>query len=221
MKRTRILAVALTAAVAWPSLVSAQAGRNTKEWVQDNAQIISGKATFDRDRKEITAFAALLAELDVSSKARHVARIDQIRADLRVAMQRERNQARRKTSQAGREVRQSRREARGEWQEAAATGRLVDHLQLADDRRDLRDDKRDRRHVAVRVKRMSDIINASDALKGAIRGGGEAAFVKDRRLLGEFLMLMRADLRATSVELAEDRRERREDRRERRTDRNK
>ncbi len=220
MKLTRILAFALTAAVAWPSLSWAQAGRNTRERIQDNAQIIAGKATFDRDRKEITVFAALLAELDVPSKARHGARLEQIRADLHVAMQREHNQARRKTSQAGREVRQSRRETRGEWQEATATGRLVDHLQLADDRRDLRDDTRDRHHAAVRAGRMNNIIKESDALRGAVGAGDEAAYVKDGRLLGEFLMLMRADLRATSVELAEDRRERREDRMERHTDRN-
>lgn len=221
MRLTRILVFALTAVVVWPSLSRAQAGRNTRERVQDTAQIITGKVTFDRDRKEITAFAALLAELDVPSKARHVAHLKQVRADLQVAMQREHNQARRKTSEAGREVRQSRRETRGEWQEAAATGRLVDHLQLADDRRDLRDDVRDRRHAAVRAGRMNNIIEESNALRGAVGAGDDAAYVKDRRLLGEFLMLMRADLRATSVELAEDRRERREDRRERHTDRNK
>lgn len=84
-----------------------------------------------------------------------------------------------------------------------------------------RDDVRDRRHAAVRAGRMNNIIEESNALRGAVGAGDDAAYVKDRRLLGEFLMLMRADLRATSVELAEDRRERREDRRERHTDRNK
>jgi len=218
MKRTRILTIALTAAILTPSLVSAQ---NTREWVQDNAQIISGKATFDRDQKEVISFAALLAKLDMSVKTSNVTKYEQVHSDLRAAMQREHEQARKKTNQAGREVRQSRREARDERQEAASTGHAVDQLQLADDRRDLRDDKRDRRHAVARTGRMSKIIEESDAIRVGVSAGDEAAYIKDRRLLGEFLKLMRADLRSSSVELVEDRRERREDRRERRTDRNK
>ena len=58
MKLARILAVALTAAAAGPSLASAQAGCNTRESSHDNAQIISGKVTVERDRKEITAICS-------------------------------------------------------------------------------------------------------------------------------------------------------------------
>jgi hypothetical protein len=221
VKTKRLLIVAAAIVIMIPALVSAQAARNTKEVVNNERQIAVDKKQLARDRSEVEEFERLLHELDTLREARAVESFMRLNTRLRTAMDRELKQARAKVVGAGREVNQSRREKRGERQEAGATGSARDYLQLNDDRRDLRDDLRDARAAAARADRMQAILSSSNALQQAIRRGNADAIAENRRLMGEFLEVLRADLAATAGELGEDRRERAEDRRERRTDRRK
>jgi hypothetical protein len=206
----------LAAVIAVPSLVSAQAARNAREAVQDEVQIARDKQQLVRDQQEVKDFDSMLTDLSPAMDADAYAELS---GRLRNAMKREHEQAQAKVSQATREVGQSRRELRGERREAAMSASVQDKLQRGDDRRDLRDDRVDRGAAQRRAKHMHSLIAKCEALQPAIRQGHEGAMVKNQRLMGEFLEVMRADLRATAGELGEDRRERREDRRERRSDR--
>ena len=221
MKSQRLLIVAAGIVLMVPALVCAQEARNTKEAVNNEKQIAVDKQQLARDQREVKDFERLLHELDTLREARAVDSFMRLNLRIRAAMDRELMQARTKAGQAGREVNQSRREKRGERQEAGTTDLARDYHQLNDDRRDLRDDRRDLRGAAARADRMAAIIASSDALQEAVRSNNSDAIAETRRLMGEFLEVLRADLAANSAELTEDRGERREDRRERRTDRRK
>jgi hypothetical protein len=201
-----------------PVIVSAQSGRNAKERVNNETQIAVDKHQLARDQREVQEFERLLRELDTLRESRAGESYLRINTKLRAAMARELAQARAKTGQAGREVNQSRREKHAERMEAAATDLPRDYRQLADDRRDLRDDRRDRQAAAVLARRMDSIISLATSLQPAVTEGNSDAIAENRRLMGEFLEVLQADLAATRSELGEDRRERREDGRERRTD---
>jgi cell division septation protein DedD len=218
VRRNKLIILVLAAVIALPSLVSAQAVRNTKEAVQDEVQIARDKTQLVRDQQEIKDFEAMLKDMNPTMDSATYAELND---RLRHAMKREHEQAQAKIAQANREVAQSRRELRAEQREAAMTASVQDKLQRGDDRRDLRDDRFDRAAAQSRAKRMHSVSAKCEALEPAIKRGHEAAMVKNHRLMGEFLEIMRADLRATATELGEDRRERREDRRERRSDRRK
>ena len=60
---------------------------------------------------------------------------------------------------------------------------------------------------------MDAILSSSDAMQVAVRNRNADAIAENRRLMGEFLEVLRADLAANSSELSEDRKERGEDRR--------
>lgn len=221
MKSQRLLIIAAGIVLMVPALVCAQATRNTKEVVNNEKQIAVDKQQLARDQREVKDFERLLHELDTLREARAVDSFMRLNLKIRALMDRELKQARTKAGQAGREVNQSRREKRGERQEAGTTDLARDYQQLNDDRRDLRDDRRDLRGAAARADRMAAIIASSDALQEGVRSNNPDAIAESRRLMGEFLEVLKADLAATSSELTEDRVERREDRRERRTDQRK
>jgi hypothetical protein len=221
LKKQRLLVMAAAIATLVPVLVGAQAGRNAREALHDQSQIGVDEHQLARDRREVEEFERLLGEMDTLRQAGAGDSFMRINTKIRAAMDREVKQARAKAAQAGREVNLSRREKRGERQEASATGLARDYHQLNDDRRDLRDDRRDLRGVAGRAERLATIMASSDALQAAVREKNADAIAENRRLMGEFLEVLKADVAATSSELTEDKRERREDRRERRTDRRK
>ena len=155
-----------------------------------------------RDQAEIKNFQELLEQMH-AVRLNDPAEYNSLSEQLRSAMKREHTQAQAKLSQAGWEVRQSWRELSGERREAVATASVADHVQRVDDRRDLRDDHIDRAAAGSRTNRMQSLIGKSNALQPAIGQGHEEAMVRNRRLMGEFLELMRADLRATASELGE------------------
>ncbi|NIM20787.1 MAG: hypothetical protein GTO51_11250 [Candidatus Latescibacteria bacterium] len=217
----RVLIVTLIISLVMPSVLSAQAARNAKEALANESQIAVDKLQIVRDREEIKEFEALLEAMDQLEAVYAGEDFRKINMKLRVAMQREFEQAKGKFAQTRREARQSRREARGEWQEARMTGNARDRVQARDDRRDLRDDRRDREAAKIRTERMRVILSETKALQSELDRGSGVALAINRALLGEFLRLLQEDLEATESELKEDRRERREDRRERRTDQNK
>ena len=221
MTKQRLLILAAAIVILIPVLVLAQASRNTKEAANNRHQISVDKQQIARDQREVEEFERMLRKMDTLREPRATETFTRINTKIRTAMNRELEQAWAKSAQSGREVNHSRRENRGEQQEAAATGLASDYHQLIDDRRDLRDDRRDRRGAAARADRMNAILASSDALQAAVRNRNADAIAENRRLMGEFLEVLRADLAANSAELAEDRRESAEDQRERRTDRRK
>lgn len=213
MKRHLLTATLLLLA---PALVNAQAARNAHEAAIDNRQIMTDKAQLDRDVAEIAAFETALGRLDAGGTT--VQYVDASR-NIRAAMAREVEQARRKVGQATHEVNQSRREARGEQVEANVTGAPRNDAQAADDRHDKRDDRRDRRGRAELLQDMERVAAQAASLQTAIARGDPNAMRSNTALAREFLLLMKEDVAQTRNELGEDRGERREDRRERRTDR--
>ena len=221
MKHSRIIIYILAAVIVLPSIVAAQAARNTKENLQNEEQIIMDKVRLERDRQEMQEFEGYVASLDAARVTRSTEELKMWNGLARIAMHREYLQAQGRATVSSREVRQSTRELKGERREAHRTGDARDHAQKRDDRRDLRDDKRDRKAAASRARRMGVILTETKELQSAMEAGDGTAFVKGRQLLYEFLHIMRINLRDTEMELAEDRSERREDRRERRTDGNK
>jgi hypothetical protein len=218
VKSTRSFFVVLALTCFLPLALHAQTAGNTREAVNNEKQITVDKHQIARDSREVENFERLLREFDTMLEAGSVESCYRINTRLRVAMDRELEQARAKTGQAKREVAQSRREKRREYQEAHASGLASDYNQLFDDRRDLRDDKRDTRAATVRMNRMDSIIAMTNVLQPTVRDGNADALAETRRLMGEFLEVLRADLAASKAELVEDRGERREDRGERRTD---
>jgi hypothetical protein len=204
-----------------PAALFAQSARNTKEYINNETQIAVDKRQLARDSREVDEFEKMLRDFDTLRQARAVEAFLRVNTRIRTAMHREVEQARAKAGRATREVNQSRREKRGERQEARSTDLARDYHQLRDDRRDLRDDRRDLFAAAARADRMDSILSRTDALQPMVRDGDTDAIAENRRLMGEFLEVLRADLAAAKSELSEDRRERREDRRERRTDRRK
>jgi hypothetical protein len=219
--KQRLLIIAAAIVTLIPVLVLAQTSRNTKEAVNNQHQIALDKQQVVRDQREVEEFGRLLREMDTLREARATETFTRINTKIRTAMDRELEQARARVAQAGRQMNQSRRERRGERQEAATTGLARDYHQLNDDRRDQRDDRSDLHGAAARADRMDAILSSSDALQVAVRNRNADAIAENRRLMGEFLEVLRADLAASSSELSEDRKESGEDRRERRTGRRK
>ena len=208
MRSTTFAALTLAALMTLPVTVCAQSASNTAEYLGNEYEIKVDKAQISRDQREIREFESAMTRmyaLDATSEAAEYARICE---RLLAAMQREHQQAGDKVERADREVGQSRREVRIQRQEASATGNLYDYRQLQDDRYGVRDDRRDQRAAFSRSERMSAILIESSALEVAISEGDTAAMTRNGRLAGEFLELMRADLRATATELSEYRRER-------------
>lgn len=218
MLHKQVTIVLMAGLIVVPVVAPAQAPSNARQFVQDERQIAIDKKQIERDQQEIQNFEKLLKQMH-ATPLDQLAEYARLNDQLRSAMAREHEQAKAKLAQAGREVRQSRRELRGERHEATMTASAHDRVQTIDDRRDLRDDRGDRAAARNRVERMESLIAKSKALDSAVGQGHEEALVKNGRLMGEFLELMRSDLRATASELVEDRHERREDRRERITDR--
>jgi hypothetical protein len=207
----RLLIIATAIVILAPALLCAQAARNKKEVINNEHQIVVDKRQLTRDQREVGEFERLLREMDALREARAVDSFMRINLKIRAAMDRELKQARTRAGQSGREVNQSRREKRGERQEAGTTGLARDYHQLNDDTRDLRDDRRALRGAAARADRMNAIIASSNALQSGVRNSNADAIAENRRLMGEFLEVLRADLAATAAELNEDHGERRED----------
>jgi hypothetical protein len=205
--------------MAVPAVLCAQAPRNATEFVTNEHQIAVGRAQFLRDKEELREFEAMLKDLQRLHREDPAA-YEKLNLRILSVMDRELDQAMRKATHAKREVRQSRREAKGERREMRASSGSFNQFQLHDDKRDLRDDRRDRRSSSGRAVRMGTILTNARGLEADLSAGDASAMVRNQRLLGEFLDLLRADLRATAAELGEDRGERREDRRERITDLN-
>ena len=213
MRRHLLTAIVLLAV---PVLAGAQAPRNAHEAAVDNRQIALDKTQLDRDIAEVAAFETLLGRLDQNGPTvRYVEASHEVRA----AMAREIEQARRKAGQDAHEVNQSRREARGEQIEASVSAAPRNVAQAVDDRHDKRDDRRDRHESVTRLQQMERLASQSSALQTALARGDVNAMRSNTTLAREFLSLMRDDVAETRVELSEDRGERREDRRERRSDR--
>jgi hypothetical protein len=204
-----------------PGLLSAQTKRNTREYRTNHKQVAVDKHQVVRDTRELDEFQRLLGEIDALRETNATDSFQRVNIRIRTAMNRELEQAHSKAGQASREVNQSQREKRGERQEADLSGFAGDYGQLFDDRGDLRDDRRDLQGAALRALRMDSILSRSDKLQPGVRNGNVDAIIENRRLMGEFLEVMRADLASTKGELVEDRQEKREDRRERRSDRSK
>jgi len=212
VKSQRLLVVALALIATVPAALHAQAARNANEAVNNEKQIMADKHQVARDSREVTDFERLLREFDALLEAGAVESCYRINTRIRVAMDRELQQARVKAGQATREVNQSRREKGGARQEAHASGLAHDYQQLFDDSRDLRDDKRDRLVATVRANRMDSIIALTDVLQPNVRDGNADALAETRRLMAEFLEVLHRDLAVSKAELGEDRGERREDR---------
>ncbi len=217
------------------STVFAQVLQNTKEAINNEAQIKAGKEQLKRDTKEKKAFSSLVAAYQKAGDAKEWDKMHQLKTMLENEMRREVEQSQQKLTQAQREVQQSKQEIRSDRREIRRNRRdsrnstadakddrrdaRRDRANKRDDRRDKRDDQRDYAKLDTRLDAQQNILSSVSTMAIHADDSGWQNYLKSLELLGQFEQTLEADLVATKTELKEDKRERREDRRERRDDR--
>lgn len=213
--------------------------QNAKEAIQNTKQIIDGKRNLERDMAELKDFRAKLGKLKSAVAQEDEEAVNRLKADLVADMTREVSQSGEKAKQARREIAQSSAEVRSERREIrdnredSKRGRYDrrddrrdmarDQANKRDDQRDRRDDVRDFSQQIERAEKQAKLLETIKDLDFSLQYRSVEGFAERKRTtkgyFNDFIKLMKDDIAATKIELAEDNRERREDRRERADDR--
>ncbi|MDY8135915.1 hypothetical protein [Aquimarina sp. 2201CG5-10] len=210
-------------------------GQNTKEAIQNTAQIVQGKKNLERDIKELKAIQIKMVSFNKAFDIKDETKTNDIKRDIISDIIREVKQSEEKAKQARREIAQSSAEIRSDRAEIRRNrddsdrgryDRQDDQRDMARDQINKNDDKRDRRddigdlklQITV-LERQAHILETLKTFNFSFNSNQLEKSVVNKKLLKEFIDTLQQDIEITKRELAEDNRERKEDRRERRDDR--
>lgn len=216
------------------SYSEAQQRRNRIEKATDHTQISTGQDQLQRDLQELSDFKSVLSQLDKAWKRANSTKVNRLKNDLLIAIDREINQSYQKLHQDTREVSQSKselisenRDIRKDKRDIRQPGRKPgEKRELAgerrdkrDDRKDLMDDRKDYKNQQEIRDRQKEIYASLKTYNFVLDAPSISKAQKNKALLEEFVKTLEADIWFTRTELEEDKSEVREDRRESRSDR--
>ena len=234
----RIIGLIAFLTISHTNISNAQVVRNSKEAADNRKAIEVGKAQLEKDIAQLAAFKTKVEAFESAFNNKRILKVRSLKDDIIKDMRREIEQSERKIAQDKKElaesvseVKSSKREVRRSRRDRVTPdGDIGDGRDLRDDRRDKRDDKQDARddkqdleRQVARTARQKQILNTLEVFTFSFEPTVMEKAVANKKLMGEFIQTMEADIAATKAELIEDkgeviedRRERREDKRERR-----
>lgn len=225
--------ILITVFIVSVSFVNAQALQNTREAIDNRKAMATNKHQLKKDVAQLHTFKKKIIAFEEAFINHNRKQIKVLKATILSDMKREIAQSERKIKQdqlelkqSKRELRNSKREARNSRRDVARRNTHKNRRELRDDIRDKRDDRRDKnddirdlKAQIARTERQKEIMRTIKAYNFlAKKAPGKHKLITNSKLLNDFVNTMEADIRATKLEIVEDRKEIWEDKRERNED---